>query len=487
MKVDLAGITKSFGSVVANDGISLTVEAGTIHGLLGENGAGKTTLMKILSGYQPMDAGTIRLDGHEAVFASPAEALDAGIGMLHQDPFDVPALSVLDNFSLGRGGGLLQRRRDARQELSQLCRRFGLALSPDARVGSLTVGERQQLELVRLLSLGVRLIILDEPTTGISAPQKVALFRTLRQLASEGLSIIFVSHKLEEVESLCSKATVLRSGRVAGRASAPFSTDSLVQMMFGQCLTALPRARVASDETVLELDRVTVQTQRMHLRDINLRIQAGQVVGLAGLEGSGQRTLMEVCVGLLGVRSGRVVVNGEDMTGQPYQRFLQAGVAFLPAARLEEGLIGGLTIREHVALAEPREGLFIRWHDAQARCASLIDQFSILGRPESLVRELSGGNQQRTILALLPDEVSLLVLEHPTRGLDMGSTQWVWTKLLDRRESGTAILFTSTDLDELVQNSDKIIVFSGGVMSEPISASEITCDELGYLIGGGRR
>ena len=280
---------------------------------------------------------------------------------------------------------------------------------------------------------------------------------------------------------------MLRSGRVAGRASAPFDTDDLVQMMFGQCLTALPRSSVSHDETVLELDRVTVRTLRIHLRDISLRIGAGQVVGLAGLEGSGQRTLMEACVGLLRVRSGRVVVRGEDMTGEPYQRFLDAGVAFLPAARLEEGLIAGLTIREHVALAGPQDGFFVRWSDSQEQSANLIDQFSILGRPESRVRELSGGNQQRTILALLPDDVCLLVLEHPTRGLDMGSTQWVWSKLLDRRESGTAILFTSTDLDELVQNSDKILVFSGGIMSAPVSASEITCDELGYLIGGGRR
>ena len=486
MKVELAAVSKWFGTVRANDGITLTLESGTIHGLLGENGAGKTTLMKILSGYQPMDAGAIRLDGREVTFSSPAEALEAGIGMLHQDPFDVPALSVLDNFTLGRGRGLLQRRRDSRQELTRLCDRFGLALSPEARVSSLTVGERQQLELVRLLSLGVRLIILDEPTTGISALQKTALFQTLHRLASEGISIVFVSHKLDEVEALCSEVTVLRNGQVAGRAHAPLVTDKLVEMMFGECLTALPRPTVPLYQTVLELDRVSVQTQRLTLSDISLQIRAGQVVGLAGLEGSGQRILMEVCVGLLGTRSGRVSIAGEDLTGQPYRRFLDAGVSFLPAARLEEGLIGDLSIREHVALAAPRERFFVHWPDVQARSVTLIDQFSILGSPTSAIRELSGGNQQRTILALLPESVRLLVMEHPTRGLDMGSTQWVWSKLLERRESGTAILFTSTDLDELVEYSDRIVVFSGGIMSAPVPTSDITCDELGYLIGGGR-
>ncbi len=260
MRIELEDITKCFGPIYANDGISLVVEGGTIHGLLGENGAGKTTLMKILSGYQPCDSGRISIDGGQVEFASPAQAIAKGIGMLHQDPLDVPPLTILDNFSLGRQGRLFQRRRETRRELLEQSRRFGFDLDPDALVSNLTVGERQQLEIIRLLSLGVRVMILDEPTTGISAPQKTLLFETLHQLADEGLLIIFVSHKLDEIESLCSQATILRKGRVAGHAIAPFVADQLVGMMFGQQLTEFPRIDTPLGDTVLELEDVSVYT-----------------------------------------------------------------------------------------------------------------------------------------------------------------------------------------------------------------------------------
>ncbi len=487
IKIALEDIHKYFGPVRANDGISLEIEGGTIYGLLGENGAGKTTLMKILSGYQSYDQGRIVLDGKPVRFASPAEALRAGIGMLHQDPLDIPSLTVLDNLMLGSEGGFLQRERQARANLRALAQRFGFALDPDAPVRSLTVGERQQLELLRLLSLGARVIILDEPTTGISAPQKALLFETLKRLAQEGLAVIFVSHKLDEVEQLCSRVTVLRNGRVAGQATAPFSADALVQMMFGQCLSATPPKRVALGEVVLELDDVTIVTYRLTVPHVSLRVRQGEVIGLAGLEGSGQRLLMQACAGLQPIASGRLRIAGQEMAGQPYRRFLQLGVGFVPAARLEEGMVPGLTLREHFALAAPQQGLLIPWKEAEARAEEMIRAFNIIGHPQTQVQDLSGGNQQRALLALLPEHMRLLILEHPTRGLDIGSSQWIWHKLMQRREQGTAILFTSTDLDELVEHSDRIAVFSGGVMAEPVPASELTCEELGYLIGGRRR
>jgi len=263
------------------------------------------------------------------------------------------------------------------------------------------------------------------------------------------------------------------------------------------------------------------EDDRLSLHDISLSVSAGEVLGLAGLEGSGQSLLLRACAGLLPVASGRVSVAGRDMTGQPYRRFLRAGVAFVPAARLEEGLIPGLTLREHVALlsddghatdsvgiaaiAQPKAGtasrnaarghvvrnapfanLFIRWPHADARAAELIQEFNVVGTPHTAVNELSGGNQQRALLALLPEHLNVLLMEHPTRGLDIESADWVWTRLLQRRDQGTAIIFTSTDLDELVENSDRIVVFSGGAMSQPTDAASITCDELGHLIGGRR-
>ena len=484
MRIELDNIHKTYGPVRANEGVSLTVASGTICGLLGENGAGKTTLMKVLSGYQPADAGRILLDGHEVVFSSPAEAIAAGIGMLHQDPLDVPAMTVLDNFSLGRGSNLAHGRLQGRRELLGLCHQFGFTLAPEARVASLTVGERQQLEIVRLLSLGVRVIILDEPTTGISAPQRVLLFELLHQLVAQGLTVIFVSHKLDEVRQLCSEVVVLRQGKVAGRASAPLVTDQLVEMMFGQCLSRYTQEEVAPGEIVLQLDEVGVHTYRLNVGPISLEIRAGEVVGFAGLEGSGQRATMQACAGLERIASGHLFVSGQEMTNQPYRRFLEAGVAFVPAARLEEGLVSGLTLREHAALTEEAEGLFVRWPRAEARAQEMVHDFNIIGRPESQVQQLSGGNQQRAILALLPEETRLLILEHPTRGLDVESSRWVWNRLLERRQRGAAVLFTSTDLDELVENSNRILVFSGGNTSSPLGTDQITCEELGYLIGG---
>jgi len=486
MRIELRDIKKYFGPVRANDGISMAVESGTIHGLLGENGAGKTTLMKILSGYQTYDAGKILLDGVEVRFASPAEAIVVGIGMLHQDPLDVPSLSLLDNFLLGRNLRRFQRRRPGRQQFLNACASFGFSLDPDARTSSLTVGERQQLELVRLLSLGAQVIILDEPTTGISAPQKALLFETLHRLASDGLSVIFVSHKLDEFKELCSEVTVLRQGKVAGEASAPFSTDQLVQMMFGQYAATSPRIKTSLGKVVLELDEVCIHTHHLNIEDVSLTLRQGEVIGLAGLEGSGQRIMMQACAGLQRIASGRLLVDGRDMTRQPYRRFLGMGVAFLPAGRLEEGLVPGLNLREHFALVEQTQGALIPWKKVNAHTDKRIREFNVIGHPETMVEDLSGGNQQRAMLSLLPQNLGILLLEHPTRGLDLESAGWVWGNIQDRRRQGTAVLFTSADLDELVKNSDRIVVFSGGIMSTPVPASQVTREDLGYLIGGRR-
>lgn len=484
MKIELQDIHKRFGPVCANDGISLDVESGVIQGLLGENGAGKTTLMKILSGYQPCDRGAILLDGRPVTFRSPADAIAHGIGMLYQDPLDVPAFSVLDNFMLGQPASARRGRSAARRDLLALCARFGFALDPDAQTGSLTVGERQQLEIVRLLSLGVRVIILDEPTTGISAPQKALLFQTLHQLSQDGLAVIFVSHKLDEVEALCSQVTVLRQGRVAGRLQEPFNAADLVALMFGQALGRYEREPAPLGDEALRLEDAEVRTYRLSLAPMNLAVRAGEVIGIAGLEGSGQRLMMRACAGLQRLHAGRVLVGGRDLTAQPYTAFLRQGVAFVPAARLEEGMVPGLTLREHVALGEPPAGLFIDWERADARAQRMIADYNIVGRADSRVEALSGGNQQRALLALLPERLQLLIVEHPTRGLDIGSTRWIWHRLLQRRLDGAAILFTSTDLEELAEYSDRIVVFSGGRMSAPLDAKAVTVEELGNLIGG---
>ncbi len=484
MRVELRHIHKTFGSVHANNDITLTFEAGRIHGLLGENGAGKSTLMKILSGFYRPDSGEIYLDGHRVVFHHPADALRHGVGMLQQDPLDFPVMTVLENFMAGSPGGWIPRRRKARKAFLELAQTFGFSLDPDATVSTLTVGERQQLEILRLLWLGARVLIFDEPTTGISAQQKERLFQVLRQLAEEGRTIIFVTHKLHEVQELCHTAAVLRLGRLMGRRTAPYDLDDLVRLMFGRVLKAERKPPLPLGDPLLRVEGLHVEAGRLRIQDVTLEVRAGEVIGLAGMEGSGQRFLLRACAGLLRPTAGRIWFLGREMTGAPYHAFYQAGATYMPAARMEEGLLPGLRIMDHVVLAREPEGFFVRPPRALAMAQDAIRTFNIRGRPETPVEALSGGNQQRLLLALLRPHLRLLFLEHPTRGLDMESALWVWQRLLDRCRQGTAILFMSSDLDELLNYSDRILVFFAGQVSTPLPADQLDAETLGRLIGG---
>ena len=484
MHVELSAIHKSFGPVHANDGISLRVESGVIQGILGENGAGKSTLMKILSGFILPDSGEIRLDGRPITIHSPADAIRAGVGMLHQDPLDFPPMKLIDNFLLGRPGGFFHDRRGALREFKRLAEDLDFALTPDAYVDGLTVGERQQLEILRLLSLGARVLILDEPTTGISLPQKEKLFATLKRLAGGGMSVLFVSHKLEDVEALCLRIAVLRQGRLTGNAVPPFDTRSLVEMMFGKDVPVGPRVAATPGESALRLESVSIEDGRLVIHDVDLEVRAGEVVGLAGMEGSGQSQLLGACAGLVRPVAGRVSCSGRDLTRRSYLAFRRQGVAYLPAARLEQGLVSGMSVSEHFVLSEGFRGLFVNRGEAERIAQERIAEYNIKGRPASPVESLSGGNQQRMLLALLRRHLSLILLEHPTRGLDIESSVYVWSRLKERCGSGTAILFASADLDEIIQYSDRIIVFYAGRVSRPLDAGEVNVESLGRLIGG---
>lgn len=482
MSLELRDIRKRFGPVQANDGVNLTVEAGELHGLLGENGAGKSTLMKILSGFYTADSGEIILDGRRLDIRGPGDAIEAGIGMLHQDPLVFLPFTALDSFIAGSPGGLILDRKQARKEMMELAERFGFDLDPDATAREFTVGARQQLEIIRLLWLGARVLILDEPTTGISATQRVRLFETLKQLAAEGMSVIFVSHKLEEVEELCSRVTVLRQGRVTGERELPCPADELVELMFGKSVVIQTKEPVELGKPVLEVDQVTLEDELVTVRDLSLTVREGEVVGLAGLEGSGQRALLRAAAGLLKPSSGVIRIDGK--APRTYHEFLDAGVHYLPAGRLEEGLLQGMTITEHFVLADESTPFFIDWDEAEKRSATEIHDHFIKGRPDSKAEELSGGNQQRLLLAMLPDHLRLLLMQHPTRGLDIESAAWVWEQLLVRRHDGTAIMFASADLDELLMYADRIAVFFSGDVIDILDARTATVEQLGYLIGG---
>jgi general nucleoside transport system ATP-binding protein len=493
VRVELRGIEKRFGALRANADINLSIPAGTIQGILGENGAGKSTLMKVLSGFLAADAGDIVLDGKRVDIDSPADAILAGVGMLHQDPLDFPPMRVVDNFLVGphriaaaqrRLGGTFPDRAAARDALVELTGHFGFSLDPDAYVDSLSVGERQQLEMVRLLWLGARVFILDEPTTGISAPQREKLFAVLRQLAEEGRSVIFVSHKLDEVERLCHRVCVLRQGRLVGEAAPPYVTDRLVEMMFNRAITPAPRTYTGRDEIALALQGLAIESGRLELHGVDLDVRRGEVIGLAGMEGSGQALLLGACAGLVPTVGGKIMLGSQDLTGKPYRIFQRRGVAFAPAARLEEGLVPGLTLTEHFLLAKEKRGVFIDWAGGRRTAQAKIKDFDIRGTPASPIESLSGGNQQRALLSLVRDPLDVLLLEQPTRGLDVESTIYLWGKLKERCRQGTAILFTSSDLDEILQYSDRILVFFSGRASAPLDAASTDVETLGQLIGG---
>ena len=484
MSLELRDIHKTFGHVRANDGVSLSIEAGTLHGLLGENGAGKSTLMKILSGFISADSGEAVLDGTRLELSSPRDGVHAGVGMLHQDPLVFLPFTVLDNFLLGSPGGPRVDRRAGARALRETADRFGFTFDPNAPARSLTVGERQQLEITRLLWLGARVLILDEPTTGISATQRTTLFEVLRTLADEGMIVIFVSHKLEEVEEICERVTVMRRGVVVGEAEMPCPTERLVEMMFGRVFTESELTPSPLGEPVLELDRATLRERTITTSELSLGVREGEVVGLAGLEGSGQRTLLRAAAGLLRPVSGRLRVGGRDLTGRGYREFLEAGVHYLPAGRLEEGLVSGLTVAEHFLLAGGATEFFLDSAEARRQAETKIDDYSIVGTPDSTAESLSGGNQQRLLLAMMPPALRLLLLEHPTRGLDIESADWVWTRLVERRDEGAAIVFASADLDELLRYSDRILVFFSGEVLKILDARETSGEELGHLIGG---
>jgi len=549
MRVELKHIHKRFGDVHANNDISIVFEPGHIYGLLGENGAGKSTLMKILSGYQPPSSGQIWVDGRTVSFHSPSDALRIGIGMLYQEPKDFPPMRTVENHLLAYDERLMLHISDASNDLLDAGERYGFENDPMVYLDTLTLGQRQQVEMLRQLALGAEMLILDEPTTGISAEQKDVLFATMRRLAhAEGKTIVLVSHKLEEVQELCDAVAVLRKGQLVGQRARPFSTDDLVEMMFGQSIPRTERPHFEDTPPVLLVESATIHTYSLTIEDINLQLCEGEVLGLAGLEGSGQKLLLQACAGLLPVRSGRIELDGWQVKGlrsplaagrwaaplvllgmtawylvrfltgtirglqlaggilsalliagtlqlvfmilnawtsrDAYHEFRTRGGAYVPAGRLEEALVPGLTLTEHTALVDPELNIMVDWDGAKETISQRIVRFGIIGRPETKVEALSGGNQQRAMLALLKSPLRILLLEHPTRGLDVTSANWMWELFSERRQEGTAIMFISADLDELLERSDRIAVFSGGKLLGIVNARQTSVEELGYLIGG---
>ncbi len=491
----LSGITKRFGDIVANDGISLELGRGEVLALLGENGAGKTTLMSILFGHYSADAGTVEVEGRELPPGRPRAAIDAGVGMVHQHFSLAANLTVLENVMTGTEALWRPRSRvaAARRKLMDLAERFGLHVDPDRRLGDLSVGEQQRVEILKALYNEARILILDEPTAVLTAPEAERLYRILRGMAREGLSLIFISHKLHEVLEAADRIVVLRGGRsVAQRPADATTKDELAELMVGRRITRPMRAPATPGKPVLEARELSVaRREATGLDKVSFTVREGETLGIVGVSGNGQSTLGQVLSGLLAPSSGELHILGRRITRPDVRALVEAGVGRIPEDRNHEGVIGALSVWENATLERIDSHRFSRLgviDRAAARTFAqrVIEAFDVRGGgPDHRTQLLSGGNMQKLILGRnLMDGPRLLIAAQPTRGLDEGAIAAIHTRLLEARESGAAVLLISEDLDEVINLADRVQAIVGGRLSPEIPAERADARQLGLMMAG---
>ncbi|MEC9000797.1 MAG: ABC transporter ATP-binding protein [Actinomycetota bacterium] len=495
--VELSGITKRFPGVVANDRVDLRVAEGEIHAVVGENGAGKSTLMKILYGMQAADEGTMTVGGAEVRFSSPSEAIDAGIGMVHQHFMLADQLTVLENVVLGaeptRRGTI--DRRSARRDLEELGRSYGLDLDPDDPVETLEVGERQRVEIIKVLYRGAKVLILDEPTA-VLVPQEVEeLFKNLRELKARGHTIIFIDHKLEEVLAIADAITVLRQGRtVATVEPSGVTAHQLAEMMVGSDLPTPSTEPRADDEYVTLAIRglsVPATEGRPALEAVDLEVRRGEIVGVAGVEGNGQGVLVETILGLRQAADGNIALDGESIVDWTVRRRREAGLGYVPEDRQRRGLLLDAPLWEnamlgHQTAAPYTNGPWINRRGARDATTHIVADFDVRTPGiDTTARALSGGNQQKLVLGReMAAEPRMLIAAHPTRGIDVGAQASVWADLREARADGLAVLLVSADLEELIGLADRLLVMLRGRIVAELDPATTTPMQLGgYMTG----
>ena len=492
----MQGICKRYGAVRANEKITLSVSRGQIVGLLGENGSGKSTLMKILFGMVRPDAGTIRFKGEALSGHTPRDSIRAGIAMIHQHFMLVEAMTVVENVMLGwkKAGTWLQEREVAKQILST-SQEYGLDLDPDAVVGDLPFGKRQRLEIVKALLRGAELLVLDEPTSNLSPPEVTALLAVMQRIAGDRRSIIFITHKLGEVFQVCEEVNVLRDGKNAGRCRIQETTrNELARMMVGREFSpATDRVEMVSGAEVFAVKGLTLEDRsgRKKLDDVTFSIRRGEILALAGVDGNGQTELVEVLAGLQTATSGKITLDGQDLSKKGVTERLKAGLAYIPVDRSTTSLVPGMTIAENLGLrdfARPplRRGPWLDHRAFHSRATSRISDYNIRGDgPRATVNTLSGGNQQKIVIAReIGRQPSVLVAFQATWGLDPGATRFVIDQIMALRNSGGAVLYLSSDLEELLGIGDRIGVMANGRLTGIVARDQVDPAEIGLLMAG---
>jgi simple sugar transport system ATP-binding protein len=491
--VELVGIWKRFPGVVANAGAHLRVERGTVHAVLGENGAGKSTLMNVLSGVYRPDEGEVRLDGTPHRFHTPADALAAGIGMVHQEFRLVPSFTVAENVVLGAADRIL-RRQDVESRVDELARRFGLATEPDRPVWQLSMGERQRVEILKALWRDARILILDEPTAVLTPNEADELGEVLRHMADDGRSVIFISHKLHEVTGFCDEATVLRGGETVAASLPVAETDAatLAGLMVGSTSLAggRPPSRTPGDVRLAVSGLCALGDRGLPaVHGIDLEVRSGEIVGIAGVAGNGQRELAQVIAGLRPVTDGTVHLGGKDVTASPPRRRFGSGLCYIPEDRLGVGLAPRLSVVENAVLRTyrgHRRGPFLVASRMTAHCRDLVDRFGVRTGPlEDPIAGLSGGNLQRLLVGReLSSRPEVVVAAQPTRGLDVQGVKAIQDLLVAERDSGTAVLLISEDLDELLTLADRLLVMHDGRIVAEFDPADSERNVIGEAMAG---
>jgi simple sugar transport system ATP-binding protein len=498
MKLELKGITKRFGTLVANDSIDLVVESGQIHSLLGENGAGKSTLMNVLYGLYHADEGQILLDDKQVNFAGPGDAMAAGIGMVHQHFMLIPVFTVAENVALGHEPtnklGVLDIEA-ARKLVRDISKRFGFDVDPDARVEDLPVGVQQRVEIIKSLARDAKVLVLDEPTAVLTPQETDELMEIMRGLAKSGTSIVFITHKLREVKAVSDKITVIRQGKVVGEAKPTADTNELASMMVGREVDLKVDKKVATPgKVVLSVEGVSVLDDRDQraVNNVSFEIRAGEILAIAGVQGNGQTELAEAILGLrqLHTSSGEVLILGKSVRGKSVRSILESGVGYVPEDRKKDGLISEFSIAENLMLngsfSEPfAKGFGIAFGERNKIADRLVEEFDVrTPSAQTPAGKLSGGNQQKVVLAReLSRKVDLLVVSQPTRGVDVGSIEFIHERLVEQRDAGKAVLLISTELDEVLALADRIAVMYRGQIVGVVEANTDRA-RLGQMMAG---